>query len=540
MPICNTQGIPLSGIPNASLSIDRQVIRENSGWGGWLTDTKVVYQNNNGPSFIESYDLTTKEFKRESNLGASRLYANNGIWAGQLLGGAFVVRTNRNPNIAVDCYLWGVGFDGTVLTSQDRTNSGTLRVYNAEGTLLRVVLVGSTYMEAFIVSETTVGWKADDGRVFVEGVEVPLIGPVWEIKPMQVDGEAWVVYQSNGFAVVQDLKGHGMKIGQNEPAQYAPHGAEVDGELRIWYSTTAGERPQDLRLFTASTQPQPQPAPQPTPMTIPCIHLTKRLWLGAFHGVKCQYPDNPHPFGNVLVQTNPGSITAAGPMGWPMIASAASYDPNFVNTTIAYYTSAASPNDLQREFNSVAGLPEKPVILYLDSRDWPVDCPVWLDKSRTWIGLQAYRNAGESLASYTEAITSLLARFRRWGVPVMLITQFYDRNFTVPLVEVLEIQPLWADWLNEYDCAGMLMFSDRRPSGMVTYPELAAWARAYSHADIGRPNRFDYWLPKTSSMDAVLRNKLGQTSQLVTLSDGQKKFILELLDAAKRKNPPPT
>jgi hypothetical protein len=87
--------------------------------------------------------------------------------------------------------------------------------------------------------------------------------------------------------------------------------------------------------------------------------------------------------------------------------------------------------------------------------------------------------------------------------------------------------PLYAELVQRFPVCGVMPFADRRGHGIAADADLRAWAEAFARANPARPNRFDYWRSEQSDLAAVLRNKLGQTTELVVLSHAEKDYLLE-------------
>jgi hypothetical protein len=116
-----------------------------------------------------------------------------------------------------------------------------------------------------------------------------------------------------------------------------------------------------------------------------------------------------------------------------------------------------------------------------------------------------------------------------WGVYAVLTPRFDDVNGQQTVDFTLEAMPLYFELIQRFPICAVMPFADRRGHGIAADERLRAWAIALLRANPSRPGRFDYWQSTQSSLTGVLRNKLGQSVELVVLSTEEKHFLLEKL-----------
>lgn len=276
--------------------------------------------------------------------------------------------------------------------------------------------------------------------------------------------------------------------------------------------------------FHEALPPAPVAAYQPKP-------FGKKLWMAPFFEVGNRYGDTQQPLlGNAITVVEPGvAARVARRFGKPMITTVDAYDSQYDNLIIAYWVSGGTMEELRGEYFKALRLPEKPIIAYLDGRGWPSTCPSWMLGNRTWLGVQAYRGETESLSEFTHQMEKILGGLYSWNLPIMLTPQFYDRNGTVGVSHALANMPVYEKLINEHYIVGMMPFADRRPGGMKDHQVLADSCWNFTQAVPDRPNRHDYWTPKSVDMITTLRNKLQQSTSMLVLSVAEKQYLLSRL-----------
>jgi hypothetical protein len=267
---------------------------------------------------------------------------------------------------------------------------------------------------------------------------------------------------------------------------------------------------------------------EPEHVCIPGIG--KRQWIVPFFERGLRYGDSPALMGNAVMCCDPGdALHNAATTTFPLFSTPEAYDQSVVGNIVAYWTTGGSMDELKAHYNKALALPEKPIVAYLDGRDWPMNRPSWFKANRTWIGVQCYREPNEPIDDFETAMVRLLDRLEAWGLPLMLTGQWYDRNGTQSVPYVLEVLPCYENWLRDFNTVGLMPFSDRRKGGYLDHPEFRPWGEGYTTAIIGRPGRYDYWLPDTTPMADVLRNALSQDVEYVWMDKARRDYLLALL-----------
>jgi hypothetical protein len=279
----------------------------------------------------------------------------------------------------------------------------------------------------------------------------------------------------------------------------------------------------------------------PEPVDMPDVRpLPRKMWFAPFFSHSAQYGDTPmdRHVGN-LIWTLPSDLDRIRPLAPMVVATDAPIPEVNLNTTIAWWVTGATIADLETTVRRALTLPEKPIIAYLDSRDWPAVRPDWVT-DRVWPGVQCYRQSGESIDAMRGAMERILTPMASWNVYSVLTPRFDDVNGTQSVSFTLEAMPLYDELLRRFLVCGFMPFSDRRGHGISADPALRAWAQAFLNANPGRPNRFDYWTSTTNDIETVLRNKLGQTIEMVFLSQAEKQYLLSKIGVPTPiPDPPP-
>ncbi len=285
-----------------------------------------------------------------------------------------------------------------------------------------------------------------------------------------------------------------------------------DGTATVAVTTPRGvDAP--LLIPSAAFTPIVEAPIVPPPSTSTRVRLARRCferkklvgWYHAFNE-RADYPSaDPSPDrypGNVAMATTPTEILKAGAL--PLIQTPEiGVVEGELGRTLAYYAHGRDTIEGGRAiYQQALDAPPKPVIWYLlDARNYsaallPDTLPGWVDRDRTWISVQLYRDAGESMEACRDRWHAILAKAHGWGLPLCPTIQFFDRNGTMPLADVRATMDITEDALRAYedDTIGWLAFGWGRPGGVVTHPELLEDAWSFYYAVPGRPNRFDGWL----------------------------------------------
>lgn len=309
---------------------------------------------------------------------------------------------------------------------------------------------------------------------------------------------------------------------------------------RVYRATMA-----DLKACPTLYAQTPPVIIQPPPVLITANSMQafdRKMWVAPFfsHSERYGMTATADHVGNAIMITE--DMTDAGmakvfALGFPMIIGSAQVNPSRANTTIAYWT-----GDDAGAQEALANPIEKPVLWYKDvgtAGDWPASRPSWVNE-KVWPTIQAYRTSGETLETFENRIRGILDRVKTYGRPMVLVPRFDDFNGSGSVTQTLECMPVYVSLVRDYEIIGFLPFADRRGNGISSNPSLRDWAMSFKLAVPTRPNRFDYWQPTGTDMVTLLKNKFGQSTLLIALTDVEKAFILKSLQAPVTQPDTPT
>lgn len=310
----------------------------------------------------------------------------------------------------------------------------------------------------------------------------------------------------------------------------------ISGDI-IAYSTGVGEHPHELVKKKVSELPKTDLEAQPI-QEVNVRPLPKKTWIAPFYSHSERYGDTPMPnhVGNaILIGTE--EIERIKGIAIPIITSPNPNHPlpdHFVNLVIAYWVNGQTLEELDSEVRRALALPaEKPVVAYLDSDQWPENKPGFLTQ-RVWPSLQAYRMPEprlEPLQDFKVRIERALDKISQYSEYIFLTPRFDDSNGKSTIANNLECMPLYDEWMQKYPIVGFNPFSDRRGNAISKNKSLYDWAMGFVQANVlGRPNRFDYWLPDNADLNTILNNKLQQTTNIIVLSKKEKDYLLEKIN----------
>jgi hypothetical protein len=251
---------------------------------------------------------------------------------------------------------------------------------------------------------------------------------------------------------------------------------EISNVFTILYNITANDIP-DTPIISIPTPPS----------------KIKQRWVGSFFNRSLRYGDNPNRIGNVTIIAD--EAYPIENLAEPLIVTHSVGDAKIITNqdkVIAYYSAAGNFIDLQHDYESYLSLPEKPIIAYIDGRSWPSIMPSYFKQNKTWLGVQAYPSNQESPNSFQNSIEAILDVISKWGLPIILVTCEYDRNSTLTVDQIKAVQYCYNLWYDKYNVIGELAFADRRPSGLITYPQLLPFLNT-RFDDTIRPTRNMYW-----------------------------------------------
>jgi len=349
-----------------------------------------------------------------------------------------------------------------------------------------------------------------------------------QLRAFKWHNEWWILYQENvglGRSLLHPInKLEGYIFRTNGADCNRPDAAEqTDSSLLVVYSKTHDvEGVEDIETtpfnFTdARTNFEPS---QPGDNMIPAFE--RPMWQAPFHSHHTRYGDtepSKHVGNAIYVDYDDAEPARFALLGYPLIINTKLPNPEqHPNLNIAWFVSAGSMQELAAAVVDVERhYSEKPIIAYLDSRSWIPGTPDWITNN-VWPAIQAYRSADETLDSFNSKINHVIDIVSKYNQPMCLVTRFDDFNGSTSIEKTLECMLLYEKWLRDYNFVAHMPFADRRGNGISKNESLWKWARTFQYAiPSGRPNRFDYWRPKNSSIKDILKNKLGQSRSAVVL-----------------------
>lgn len=306
----------------------------------------------------------------------------------------------------------------------------------------------------------------------------PKVADARAIKRQRVGDVDWLVYwsQSKGFIAQIDGDPYVWLIDSRE-IEYNHDVCEVNGKLRIVWSTTTGERPQDLvivdvtrdkveYLRTASGVPPMEPQwtdfyVPPTPLP-PVVLPDRPLWIGCF-----EFQQTPQGPGNIALAVR----NISGHQSRVQIVAFETRD--VVSGDIAgEYIGGSTVDDIER---LAATLTRRPVA-YWDDNVWP-RWPVLPDDS--WLCIRAYQPVGQSLEAFEQSVAQQIAAAPNY--PIAIVGQAYTQLEPPPSILTKDLAPLQRVLLRlastHANVVALLLFSGYgRAGGLQDHPDdLAFW-----------------------------------------------------------------
>jgi len=363
-------------------------------------------------------------------------------------------------------------------------------------------------------------------------------------------GEWWILYQENidlGRSLTHpadELSGY-VFVTDKKDCNRPDAAEQADTSLLIVYSDEADtERPGDIqtKLFNV-TDPRVNfgsiSLPPPSTGETMIASFERPMWQAPFFSHHPRYGDTSsdrHVGNAIYVDHDDNNAERLLSLGYPLIVNVDHPRAKelSLNLTIAWFVSGGSMQELEALVNVVGReYEEKPIIAYLDGRNWFPNQD-WIT-DRVWPAIQAYRFPNEPLESFTENVGKAIIVANSHNRPMCLVSRFDDFNAQSTVNNILECMPHYEAWLRTYQFVAHMPFSDRRGNAIAINPLLWNQARAFQFAiPSQRPNRFDYWRPTDSSIKDILINKLGQSRAAVVLEPYLREHILE-----EKPEPPP-
>jgi hypothetical protein len=384
-------------------------------------------------------------------------------------------------------------------------------------------------------------YNLNERRIKTHGFEidtrttVPFIG---NLRLFKAWGWDWLFYQEfegRGRTVthpVGNLDGYVLQEGGNV---FRPD-ISPNGDRFVW-ATKDTDWPHDILLSTVdySAPRENLGSAQPTePMGEVMIPALERpMWQFPFFSHSVRYGDvspERHVGNSIIIIGDDTNLERFLTLGYPLIVPHKLPNPEqFGSLTVAWFIHAASMQEMEAEVRwAKDNLSEKPIIAYLDSRDWGTGFDLG---DNTWLAIQAYRAGNESLDQFETAVQNIINTVVQYNKPLVLVSRFDDFNGSSTVNKCLECMPLYERWLRTYQFVGHAPFADKRGNGISANPSLWNWARAFQYAiPSTRPNRFDYWRPSGQSIKTILENKFGQSRAAIVMEPYLREDILSKYD----------
>lgn len=494
MRALNSKGEWCAGVGGGVASFQGKVLAQQAGGTCFVDDDHVIYQVCQSGCQIVVHNVRDDSKVPVDDTGASPISADGGVWViwGGLAKKGVRDSLGRSWDTAGICAS-SVGPDGDIALKNAYQSYGPWTVYKKDGTTWQLQ-PGTTPQQA---DGSDLGHDVNDlcllgnnrasftihGEPQVAG-DVPLVNPVtrpfWWLRLVETPQGWYALYQeSAGSHLVLQKVGttQGYVVGQGNTFQ--PDARLVGTDIWVRYSTTAGERPQDIVV-------------QPIDLTTPMIDLNsllvkhppvypkfgQNLLSGYFYQYSDQYGDNASAPGNCTVLVEP-NVWKRVPASKQLICSTNAL-PTTLDRVAAIFVSASDVNSLESAATAAKTLyPQIPVLGYLDGRNWTSIPRQNID----WFGVQAYCGKNESLVAFEQAIQTLITQI---DAPIALVLQDYDTNDTLTK-DLVDVQDVYQKLVfNNQNVIAALRFSDGRSSGSLggtrVHPELYEWHAAFDAA----------------------------------------------------------
>jgi hypothetical protein len=260
--VLNVLGNAAYGVGNQGISIDGAVPAALAGMPAgeprWLTNSVIIFQNNTGPSELDTYNTSTLALATVDALGENRLGAGNGVYAAFLANGIDGVRTNiAGFGTLPMAGIGDVTETGQVIIVPDFGNYQGVSVYDSTGAglwSLSVALAAGTTPFGRVNYTTYADLATGQWHVWqnVPSVQQSFTAPtatvVWTV-PVVVSGAVYVLELSTVALTLRQkdaTSGYVISTGLTfnpDVRQLTP------GVVRIGWCINAGESTDSLRLM---------------------------------------------------------------------------------------------------------------------------------------------------------------------------------------------------------------------------------------------------------------------------------------------------
>jgi hypothetical protein len=254
MPYLNKYGEWCAGIGSVGVSWGSvtgigTVIWPTGGGAHWLDDDTVIAQNcPGGVCGIWSYNVRLSSEVLISDKGANDLSAKSGVWAAWLGGnpayGVFSSTGKLLPKAGLS--VTSVGSDGSIAIKRSYQGIGNWDVHEMTGAVW--LLTGGDASSIHLLGSRKASWIEGGFPKVTDLVPRPnpRATPIYWLRMLETPNGWWCLYNVGNDTVLHPVaSAEGYIVAQGNAFQpdlmlYAPN------VIRVVYSLTAGERPEDI------------------------------------------------------------------------------------------------------------------------------------------------------------------------------------------------------------------------------------------------------------------------------------------------------
>lgn len=469
MPRLNSLGNWCAGIGGGQISVDGVfVFAHQSGGACWVDDDRVIGQlcAAGAPCITQTWNRLTHALVQVAAYGTQNTRANGGVWA--IWGDNHGVTTSTGLYYPLSA-IGEVGPDGAIAIKTLYQSYGPWDVIEvgATGNDAADFLSGKRWQltpgdasDICLLGAGKAIWK-EDGAVRARGLTAPVIttSPFWWLRARQITGTWWVLYQdATGRLLLHPFdstNGYVVASGNTYRPDFVSLGG---GIVRVVWAVSEGERPGDIAyrdIDLTSTRIE-----LGSGGTTPFDRPLWKLWFifTATNSMPAGLPGNGY--------------AQVGPIG-AQLPEIFLYD--LAGVKIAQYVAAEQVGqDIETEIAAArVRNPELQVVAYWTRADFGGPVP-----SADWVGVEAYRLVGETVAAFDAAIRVAVARVPK----AILIPQVFSSNGTLT-ADLLSIPSVVAQIARDnLNVVGFLNFSGAgRATGYQDHPEVwPIWTSLFS------------------------------------------------------------
>jgi hypothetical protein len=499
------------------------------GGGAWLTDEQTIVAGRDGK--LHTFNVRTQEHEVLSYYAGNDIVAGGGRWLAWKSSGVYgSVALPDAPNPG----LIAAGPDGTLVYVPDRQDGRSPVFLAPDGTSWNAP--GAIVYDVQVFSPRSAMWTFQNVVYTHEYPRPATLTNVGRPRRAVINGEDWIVYWSEGTGLVAHPWTNpraGFLI-ETRPLAFAHDAVGIDGQLRVVYSSTQGEAPQDIVTRTYTPD---MPRVDLTAL-VGVAPFAQPLWSGYFYQWSNKYGDNASAPGNCTVVVEAG-VASRVPTSQALIVSVDAFDISqamWQARVPAVWVSGGNEDDLETAAAQARVVMQKftgtkPVIGYLDKGRWGRGV-----KGIDIFGIQAYASVSESLSQFEQRVRDQITMLSPYG-RLALHFQNYDTNDALTR-DLVSLQSVFAR-LARYDAVvACLRFSDGRAlpdgsrGGTRTHPELYSYHKAFDAAITQTPaipNDVSVPAPAVTIMSYVAMARVGEAARAVAKLSGGPATTLQWL-----------